>query len=93
MVHRVGVPSSEHVKSDEELFAYLLKVPPIYLSICPSVCLSSFYLLQVFDMGEEEQEIILQKVQEAKVRPPIGLLHQNLSDPLWLLTVELMNID
>lgn len=26
MVNRVGVPSSEHVKSDEELFAYLLKV-------------------------------------------------------------------
>uniref|UniRef100_H3C752 BAI1 associated protein 3 n=1 Tax=Tetraodon nigroviridis TaxID=99883 RepID=H3C752_TETNG len=45
VVHRVGVPSSEHVKSDEELFAYLLKV---------------------FDMGEEEHEIILQKVQEAK---------------------------
>uniref|UniRef100_A0A3Q4BII3 Uncharacterized protein n=1 Tax=Mola mola TaxID=94237 RepID=A0A3Q4BII3_MOLML len=26
VVNRVGVPSSEHVKSDEELFAYLLKV-------------------------------------------------------------------
>ncbi|XP_073350945.1 BAI1-associated protein 3-like [Pagrus major] len=45
VVNRVGVPSSEHVKSDEELFAYLLKV---------------------FDMGEEEQDIIIQKVQEAK---------------------------
>ncbi|TNM96892.1 hypothetical protein fugu_015050 [Takifugu bimaculatus] len=45
VVQRVGVPSAEHVKSDEELFAYLLKV---------------------FDMGEEEHEIILQKVQEAK---------------------------
>ncbi|XP_036943560.1 BAI1-associated protein 3 [Acanthopagrus latus] len=45
VVSRVGVPSSEHVKSDEELFAYLLKV---------------------FDMGEEEQDIIIQKVQEAK---------------------------
>ncbi|XP_039902742.1 BAI1-associated protein 3 [Simochromis diagramma] len=45
VVNRVGVPSSEHVKSDDELFAYLLKV---------------------FDMGEEEHEIILQKVQESK---------------------------
>ncbi|XP_029363686.1 BAI1-associated protein 3 [Echeneis naucrates] len=45
VVNRVGVPSSEHVKSDEELFAYLLKV---------------------FDMGEEEHDIILQKVQESK---------------------------
>ncbi|XP_030264328.1 BAI1-associated protein 3 [Sparus aurata] len=45
VVNRVGVPSSEHVKSDEELFAYLMKV---------------------FDMGDEEQDIIIQKVQEAK---------------------------
>ncbi|XP_019115811.1 BAI1-associated protein 3 [Larimichthys crocea] len=45
VVNRVGVPSSEHVKSNEELFAYLLKV---------------------FDMGEEEHDIILQKVQESK---------------------------
>ncbi|KAK2833234.1 hypothetical protein Q5P01_017123 [Channa striata] len=45
VVNRVGVPSPEHVKSDEELFAYLLKV---------------------FDMGEEEHDIILQKVQESK---------------------------
>ncbi|XP_033827680.1 BAI1-associated protein 3 [Periophthalmus magnuspinnatus] len=45
VVNRVGVAPPEHVKSDEELFAYLLKV---------------------FDMGEEEHEIILQKVQESK---------------------------
>ncbi|XP_026181943.1 BAI1-associated protein 3 [Mastacembelus armatus] len=45
VVNRVGVHSPEHVKSDEELFAYLLKV---------------------FDMGEEEHDIILQKVQESK---------------------------
>ncbi|XP_028454571.1 BAI1-associated protein 3 isoform X2 [Perca flavescens] len=45
VVNRVGVPSSEHVTSDEELFAYLLKA---------------------FDMGEEEHDIILQKVQESK---------------------------
>ncbi|XP_068613192.1 BAI1-associated protein 3-like [Brachionichthys hirsutus] len=45
VVNRVGVPSSEHVKSDEALFGYLLKV---------------------FDMGEEEHDIILQKVQESK---------------------------
>ncbi|XP_061703344.1 BAI1-associated protein 3 isoform X2 [Syngnathoides biaculeatus] len=45
VVNRVGVPSSEHVTSDEELFAYLRKV---------------------FDMGEEEHDIILQKVQESK---------------------------
>ncbi|XP_029014875.1 BAI1-associated protein 3 isoform X1 [Betta splendens] len=45
VVNRVGVPPPEHVKSDEELFAYLIKV---------------------FDMGEEEHDIILQKVQEAK---------------------------
>ncbi|XP_015227473.1 PREDICTED: BAI1-associated protein 3 [Cyprinodon variegatus] len=45
VVNRVGVPAPEHVKSDEELFAYLLKV---------------------FDMGEEEHEIMLQKVQESK---------------------------
>ncbi|KAK2893650.1 BAI1-associated protein 3 [Channa argus] len=45
VVNRVGVPSPEHVKSDEELFAFLLKV---------------------FDMGEEEHDIILQKVQESK---------------------------
>ncbi|XP_022050838.1 BAI1-associated protein 3 [Acanthochromis polyacanthus] len=45
VVNRVGVPSPEHVKSDDELFAYLRKV---------------------FDMGEEEHEIILQKVREAK---------------------------
>ncbi|XP_035472103.2 BAI1-associated protein 3 [Scophthalmus maximus] len=45
VVNRVGVPPPEHVKSDEELFAYLLKV---------------------FDMGEEEHDIILQKVQESK---------------------------
>uniref|UniRef100_A0A3B4FK11 BAI1 associated protein 3 n=1 Tax=Pundamilia nyererei TaxID=303518 RepID=A0A3B4FK11_9CICH len=31
-----GVPSPEHVKSDDELFAYLLKVS-ICLSVCPSV--------------------------------------------------------
>uniref|UniRef100_A0A3Q0T598 BAI1 associated protein 3 n=1 Tax=Amphilophus citrinellus TaxID=61819 RepID=A0A3Q0T598_AMPCI len=35
VVNRVGVPSPEHVKSDDELFAYLLKV-----SVCLSVCLS-----------------------------------------------------
>ncbi|XP_059204676.1 BAI1-associated protein 3 [Centropristis striata] len=45
VVNRVGVPSPEHVRSDEELFAYLLKV---------------------FDMSEEEHDIILQKVQESK---------------------------
>ncbi|XP_058510291.1 BAI1-associated protein 3 [Solea solea] len=45
VVNRVGVPSTEHVKSDEELFTYLPKV---------------------FDMGEEEHDIILQKVQESK---------------------------
>ncbi|KAM6904913.1 BAI1-associated protein 3 [Xenentodon cancila] len=45
VVNRVGVPAPEHVKSDDELFAYLLKV---------------------FDMGEEEHDIILQKVQESK---------------------------
>ncbi|XP_029945950.1 BAI1-associated protein 3 [Salarias fasciatus] len=45
VVNRVGVPSPEQVKSDEELFAYLLKV---------------------FDMGEEEHEITLQKVKESK---------------------------
>ncbi|XP_034449552.1 BAI1-associated protein 3 [Hippoglossus hippoglossus] len=44
VVNRVGVHSAEHVKSDEELFTYMLKV---------------------FDMGEEEHDIILQKVQEA----------------------------
>lgn len=36
VVNRVGVPSSEHVKSDEDLFAYLLKVPT-HFSIPPSV--------------------------------------------------------
>ncbi|KAM3597811.1 uncharacterized protein V6R79_009421 [Siganus canaliculatus] len=51
VVNRVGVPSSEHVKSDDDLFAYLLKV---------------------FDMGEEEHDIILQKVQESK-RPSFSL--------------------
>ncbi|XP_076000368.1 BAI1-associated protein 3 [Genypterus blacodes] len=45
VVNRVGVPAPEHVKGDEDLFAYLLKV---------------------FDMGEEEHDIVLQKVQEAK---------------------------
>ncbi|KAF7653222.1 hypothetical protein LDENG_00085940 [Lucifuga dentata] len=45
VVNRVGVPAPEHVKSNEELFGYLLKV---------------------FDMGEEEHDIILQKVQESK---------------------------
>uniref|UniRef100_A0A3Q2Z436 BAI1 associated protein 3 n=1 Tax=Hippocampus comes TaxID=109280 RepID=A0A3Q2Z436_HIPCM len=45
IVNRVGVPSSEHVTSDEEIFAYLLKV---------------------FDICEEEHDIILQKVQESK---------------------------
>ncbi|XP_068584049.1 BAI1-associated protein 3 isoform X2 [Cebidichthys violaceus] len=45
VVNRVGVPSPEHVRSDEDLFAYLLKV---------------------FDLGEEEHDIILQKVQESK---------------------------
>ncbi|CAN9505541.1 unnamed protein product [Ophioblennius macclurei] len=45
VVNRVGVPSPEQVKSDDELFAYLLKV---------------------FDMGEEEHDIILQKVKESK---------------------------
>ncbi|XP_028267910.1 BAI1-associated protein 3 [Parambassis ranga] len=45
VVNRVGVPSTEHVKSDDELFIYLRKV---------------------FDMGEEEHDIILQKVQESK---------------------------
>jgi len=35
VVNRVGVPAPEHVKSDDDLFAYLLKV-----SICLSVCLS-----------------------------------------------------
>ncbi|XP_075937489.1 BAI1-associated protein 3 [Anarhichas minor] len=45
VVNRVGVPSPEHVRSDEDLFAYLLKV---------------------FDMGEEEHDIILQNVQESK---------------------------
>ncbi|KAI4822930.1 hypothetical protein KUCAC02_008448, partial [Chaenocephalus aceratus] len=45
VVNRVGVPSPEHVITDEELFAYLMKV---------------------FDMGEEEHDIILQKVHEAK---------------------------
>ncbi|XP_060946412.1 BAI1-associated protein 3 [Limanda limanda] len=44
VVNRVGVHSAEHVKSDEELFTYMLKV---------------------FDMGEEEHDIILEKVQEA----------------------------
>lgn len=44
VVNRVGVPSSEHVKSDEELFAYLLKVPihPCVLaSSHPSICLTN----------------------------------------------------
>ncbi|XP_061568153.1 BAI1-associated protein 3 [Cololabis saira] len=45
VVNRVGVPAPEHVKSDDELFAYLLKV---------------------FDMAEEEHDIILQKVRESK---------------------------
>ncbi|MED6266454.1 hypothetical protein CHARACLAT_002269 [Characodon lateralis] len=45
VVNRVGMPAPEHVKSDDELFAYLLKV---------------------FDMGDEEHDIILQKVQESK---------------------------
>uniref|UniRef100_A0A147B442 BAI1-associated protein 3 n=1 Tax=Fundulus heteroclitus TaxID=8078 RepID=A0A147B442_FUNHE len=45
VVNRVGVPAPEHVKSDDELFAYLLKA---------------------FDMGDEEHDIILQKVQESK---------------------------
>ncbi|KAL6102587.1 baiap3 [Pungitius sinensis] len=45
VVNRVGVPSPEHVRSEEDLFAYLLKV---------------------FDMGEEEHDIILQKVQASK---------------------------
>lgn len=27
VVNRVGVPSPEHVRSEEDLFAYLLKVP------------------------------------------------------------------
>lgn len=39
VVNRVGVPSPEHVKSDDELFAYLLKVS-ICLSVCPSVFFS-----------------------------------------------------
>ncbi|XP_035766776.1 BAI1-associated protein 3 [Neolamprologus brichardi] len=55
VVNRVGVSSPEHVKSDDELFAYLLKV---------------------FDMGEEEHEIILQKVQESKVRFVCGVQAQ-----------------
>ncbi|MEQ2302171.1 hypothetical protein AMECASPLE_003868 [Ameca splendens] len=45
VVNRVGVPAPEHVKSDDELFSYLLKV---------------------FDMGDEEHGIVLQKVQESK---------------------------
>ncbi|XP_071776784.1 BAI1-associated protein 3 [Centroberyx gerrardi] len=45
VVNRVGVPSPEYVKSEEDMFTYLLKV---------------------FDMGEEEHDIILQKVQESK---------------------------
>ncbi|XP_071374772.1 BAI1-associated protein 3 [Centroberyx affinis] len=45
VVNRVGVPLPEYVKSEEDMFSYLLKV---------------------FDMGEEEHDIILQKVQESK---------------------------
>ncbi|XP_047214629.1 BAI1-associated protein 3-like [Girardinichthys multiradiatus] len=45
VINRVGMPTPEHVKSDDELLAYLLKV---------------------FDMGDEEHDIILQKVQESK---------------------------
>ncbi|XP_047212163.1 BAI1-associated protein 3-like [Girardinichthys multiradiatus] len=45
VVNRVGMPAPEHVKSDDELLAYLLKV---------------------FDMGDEEHDIILQKVQKSK---------------------------
>lgn len=45
VVNRVGVPSSEHVKSDEELFAYLLKVPihpsSVLASSHPSICLAN----------------------------------------------------
>uniref|UniRef100_A0A8C9WXB9 C2 domain-containing protein n=1 Tax=Sander lucioperca TaxID=283035 RepID=A0A8C9WXB9_SANLU len=33
VVNRVGVPSSEHVTSDEELFAYLLKVSIVMYSV------------------------------------------------------------
>lgn len=55
---------------------------PACLPGCPSVRLLSdgrVPLLQVFDMGEEEHEIVLQKVQEAKVGPPIDLLHRAVS--------------
>ncbi|KAM3864439.1 BAI1-associated protein 3 [Diretmus argenteus] len=45
VVNRVGVASPEYVTSEEDLFAYLLKV---------------------FDMGEEEHDITLQKVQQSK---------------------------
>lgn len=51
--------------------------PSVCLAARLSVCLLSdgrVSLLQVFDMGEEEHEIVLQKVQEAKVGPPIDLL-------------------
>uniref|UniRef100_A0A7N9AMH8 BAI1 associated protein 3 n=1 Tax=Mastacembelus armatus TaxID=205130 RepID=A0A7N9AMH8_9TELE len=61
VVNRVGVHSPEHVKSDEELFAYLLKV---------SVC------------QPEEHDIILQKVQESKVRNCHGY-----SDPYCMLGI------
>ncbi|KAI3359670.1 hypothetical protein L3Q82_014054 [Scortum barcoo] len=57
VVNRVGVPPPEHVKSDEDLFAYLLK---------EKLSLLSDHLSEVFDMGEEEHDIILQKVQESK---------------------------
>ncbi|XP_036408738.1 BAI1-associated protein 3, partial [Megalops cyprinoides] len=45
VVNRVGVPSSEYVTNEGELFSYLQKV---------------------FDMGPEEHDIILQRVQESK---------------------------
>ncbi|XP_029914295.1 BAI1-associated protein 3 [Myripristis murdjan] len=45
VVNRVGVATPEYVKSEEDIFTFLLKA---------------------FDMGKEEHDIILQKVQESK---------------------------
>ncbi|KAL0992850.1 hypothetical protein UPYG_G00099760 [Umbra pygmaea] len=45
VVNRVGVPSSEYVTNEADIFSFLLKV---------------------FDMGQEEHDIILQRVQESK---------------------------
>ena len=39
VVNRVGVPPPEHVKSDEELFSYLLKVESASLTLIVTLLL------------------------------------------------------